>query len=88
MQDLVLLNLIFFFFFWLEGEIFDSCMKFPSHSFKGATDLEKARLHHMLLNAKDFVEANIFTSAKARAVELLEENWITYLKEDLKTFLE
>nr|XP_011425853.2 regulator of G-protein signaling 22 isoform X2 [Crassostrea gigas] len=54
----------------------------------GATDLEKALLHHTLLNAKDFVEANIFTSAKARAVELLEENWITYLKEDLKTFLD
>lgn len=87
MQDLVLLNLIFF-FFWLEVEILDGCMKFPSYSFKGATDLEKTCLHHTLLNAKDFVEANIFTSAKARAVELLEENWITYLKEDLKTFLE
>lgn len=77
-----------FFLFWPEGEILDSCMKFPFYSFKGATDLEKALLHHTLLNAKDFVDANIFTSAKAHAVELLEENWITYLKEDLKTFLE
>lgn len=54
----------------------------------GASDLERARLHHSLLHAKDFVDANIFISSKARVVELLEQNWINYLKEDLKNFLE
>ncbi|XP_056020781.1 uncharacterized protein LOC125650178 isoform X17 [Ostrea edulis] len=54
----------------------------------GASDLERARLHHSLLHAKDFVDANIFISSKARVVELLEQNWINYLKEDLKNFLD
>ena len=54
----------------------------------GASNTEKVLLHQTLLNAKDFVEASIFTSAKARVVELLEENWISYLKEDLKNLLE
>ncbi|XP_078313752.1 uncharacterized protein LOC111129190 isoform X10 [Crassostrea virginica] len=54
----------------------------------GASNTEKVLLHQTLLNAKDFVEASIFTSAKARVVELLEENWISYLKEDLKNLLD
>jgi hypothetical protein len=54
----------------------------------GASDVERAKLHQSLLHAKDFVEANIFISSKARVVELLEQNWINYLKEDLKNFLE
>ncbi|XP_061163908.1 regulator of G-protein signaling 22-like isoform X6 [Saccostrea echinata] len=54
----------------------------------GASDLERARLHQTLISAKDFVEANIFIPAKARIVKLLEQNWINYLKEDLKTFLD
>lgn len=63
-------------------------MKFLFYFFKGVIDLEKVFLYYILFNVKDFVEVNIFTSVKVRVVELLEENWIIYLKEDLKIFLE
>lgn len=63
-------------------------MKFLFYFFKGVIDLEKVFLYYILFNVKDFVDVNIFTSVKVRVVELLEENWIIYLKEDLKIFLE
>ncbi|XP_062595147.1 regulator of G-protein signaling 22-like isoform X12 [Saccostrea cucullata] len=68
--------------------IYNSYFPDGSHHPIGAPDVEKARLHQTLLSAKDFVEANIFTPAKARIVNILEQNWINYLKEDLKTFLD
>lgn len=63
-------------------------MKFLFYFFKGVIDLEKVFLYYILFNVKDFVDVNIFISVKVRVVELLEENWIIYLKEDLKIFLE
>lgn len=63
-------------------------MKFLFYYFKGVIDLEKVFLYYILFNVKDFVEVKIFTLVKVRVVELLEENWIIYLKEDLKIFLE
>lgn len=63
-------------------------MKFLFYFFKGVIDLEKVFLYYILFNVKDFVDVNIFMLVKVRVVELLEENWIIYLKEDLKIFLE
>lgn len=63
-------------------------MKFLFYFFKGVIDLEKVFLYYILFNVKDFVEVNIFMLVKVCVVELLEENWIIYLKEDLKIFLE
>lgn len=63
-------------------------MKFLFYFFKGVIDLEKVFLYYILFYVKDFVDVNIFMSVKVCIVELLEENWIIYLKEDLKIFLE
>lgn len=63
-------------------------MKFLFYFFKGVIDLEKVFLYYILFNVKDFVDVNIFMLVKVCVVELLEENWIIYLKEDLKIFLE
>lgn len=63
-------------------------MKFLFYFFKGVIDLEKVFLYYILFNVKDFVDVDIFMLVKVCVVELLEENWIIYLKEDLKIFLE
>ncbi|XP_074646346.1 uncharacterized protein LOC141902488 [Tubulanus polymorphus] len=54
----------------------------------GATEAERNNIYSILINTKDFVSATLFDSAKNHAVDLLEQSWIRYLKEDLKTFLE
>ncbi|XP_013386604.1 uncharacterized protein LOC106156055 isoform X2 [Lingula anatina] len=49
---------------------------------------ERDVLHQQLMGAKDFIEASVFNSAQDHAVDVLEQAWVRYLKEDLKTFLE
>ena len=56
--------------------------------FEGLIPSEQDDIHRQLLNATDFIEASIFNSAKQFAMNKLQQAWIRYLKEDLKTFLE
>jgi len=54
----------------------------------GFSDKERVDIHSTLQKAQDFIEASVFNRAKNHAVERLEQAWIHYLKEDLKSFLE
>lgn len=56
--------------------------------FPGLSSIECDCLAKKLTEAKDFIEASVFQSAKAVVVDHLEKAWLRFLKEDLKTFLE
>ena len=49
---------------------------------------QKDAIHQVLLRNRDFVEADVFESAKERSVDTLEKAWIRFLKEDLKAYIE
>ncbi|XP_071509749.1 uncharacterized protein [Diadema antillarum] len=49
---------------------------------------ERDFIHSTLLLTSDFVEAATFDRAKEHAVKLLQREWLHFLKEDLKTFLD
>ena len=49
---------------------------------------DRDELYQNLLNARDFVESSVYDAAKYQAVHKLEDNWVRFLKEDLKAFLE
>ncbi|XP_048259130.1 uncharacterized protein LOC124151105 isoform X3 [Haliotis rufescens] len=68
--------------------IYNRFLAHDSPYYVGLPDSIRDRLHQSLLEARDFVEASIYDSAKYQAVDRLEKAWIRFLKEDLKTFLD
>ncbi|XP_067682061.1 regulator of G-protein signaling 22-like isoform X1 [Haliotis asinina] len=68
--------------------IFNKFLAHDSPYYVGLPDSIRDRIHQSLLEARDFVEASIYDSAKYQAVDRLEKAWIRFLKEDLKTFLD
>ncbi|ELU03775.1 hypothetical protein CAPTEDRAFT_221083 [Capitella teleta] len=54
----------------------------------GATDEERDKMHTKLLTSFDFVEAEVFSEAKEKMLDIMEKAWIRFLKEDVKIFIE
>ncbi|XP_022088623.1 uncharacterized protein LOC110978161 isoform X3 [Acanthaster planci] len=54
----------------------------------GIDPYERDNIHRRLLTTSDFVEASTFNRAKEHAVLMLQREWLMYLKEDLKEFLQ
>ncbi|XP_071963188.1 uncharacterized protein [Antedon mediterranea] len=49
---------------------------------------ERNKLHHKLLTASDFVAVKAFEKIKEKVMKKLHREWLRYLHQDLKTFLE
>ncbi|XP_038071568.1 uncharacterized protein LOC119740369 isoform X2 [Patiria miniata] len=54
----------------------------------GLDPYERDNIHRRLLMTSDFVEASTFNRAKEYAVLMLQREWLMYLKEDLREFLQ
>ncbi|XP_070578485.1 regulator of G-protein signaling 22-like isoform X21 [Ptychodera flava] len=54
----------------------------------GISPYERDTIHHKLLTTRDYVEASLYDNARDHSVKMLQREWLKYLKNDLRTFLE
>jgi len=56
-------------------------------SYAVVSEEERRNIRHKLITDKDSADAGVFSALKEQSLDLLQQAWIRFLKQDFKNFL-